>query len=53
MSRGLASLKSNQMPPLFAPFCVIWIGSQNFVFRSVSGSVLIQTERAPLQPPFW
>ena len=48
MSRGLASLKSNQMPPLMAPFCVIWIGSQNLVLKSVLGSVSIQ--RPPVQP---
>ena len=52
MSRGLASLKSNQRPPLPDPFSVIWIGSQNLVFRSVFGSVFTQTLRLPPQPSF-
>src|SRR5262249_9078494 len=50
--RGESLLKSTQMPPLLAPFSVIWIGSQNLVLSSLSGSVLIHTENAPPQPPF-
>src|SRR5262249_9820218 len=51
-SRGLASLKSNQLPPLFAPFRVIWNVSQKPVMNSLLGSVLIQTDNEPPQPPF-
>src|SRR6185295_15826107 len=52
MLRGFASLKSNQRPPLPAPFWVICTGSQNLVLSSASGSVLIHIESDPLQPSF-